>query len=110
MASRDDVQRRNADRFGCVRAGEAFADFLDELAEGVSASEDDVDDGRGDRKFTAAGCIEYALQLVRQIFDCFQAKVAGASFESVEGPENSVQRILVGGVFFEDEYTLFDVL
>ncbi len=73
MAPSDDAQSWDADRFSRIGAGEAFADFFDELPESVPARKNDVDHGRGDRQFAAAGRIEYAFQLVRQVFDGLQA-------------------------------------
>jgi hypothetical protein len=47
---------------------------------------------------------------VREVLDGLEAKVTGTAFERVERSENPVQRVLVGGVFLQNQDALFDVL
>ena len=103
VAPSDDVQRRDTDRFTGVCSRETFTDFLDELPERVAAGQNDVDHRRGDREFAAPCGVEHAFKLVREVLDGLEAKVTGTAFERVERSENPVQRVLVGGVFLQNQ-------
>jgi hypothetical protein len=47
---------------------------------------------------------------VGEFLDGFESQITGSPFEGVEGAKNTVERVLVFGVFLQNKNALFDVL
>ena len=106
----DQTGNGQADRPPRQVASKLLRQLSDIPLEDIGAFEDQADRRSAQHEPALAGGIEERLHLVGELLKRGQLDDADIAFEGVEGTEQRVKRWLVGGVAFEDENPLLDLV
>ena len=79
-------------------------------AHAVDTFEQEVDVGADNRALSRTHVVEKSLDIVGKGGDIGETELRGAAFDRVGGSENSVDRLQIGGAFFESHESRFHYL